>query len=420
MEKQKQLYDKAKVYYRDGDFRNSDFAVYAIQLFHALYPGQRQSADHDVKFSAFKNVLADWFKTSHDFDKDALKREIASRVNKEGWKQHRIIFGVPVKLKPRTPFPFKRSLKINDVIFRRRRWEQVRKLDNKTFEKELIEVHKKERYEELAAKRIIVQRYVFFEAEAWAPREFIAVDKVHDAFALFTACATVTQERFTTVYYYLSSGVKSRKPILNPYLLYVKGNPMTGSYIATGLSLTLPDADLNFTTDERKVRVYKRYLQIMVAPKPTPIEQRIKSVVLEFDKAFQLTDPHLRALSLWRCLELTTRTSSQGTRKQEDIVAIISNYRQDDPWKEQGKIIAASRNRYVHEGEEFTHGTRDHYLVWLQEYVSAALALLMWMRSHRIGKTFHEIDDFFDVYPFTIAALELAAKMLRARKRLKK
>lgn len=419
MEKQKQLYEKAKAHNKEGDFRNNDFAVYAIQLFNLLYPGQNHQADHDVRFSAFKNVLSDWFKAARAYDANDLKKEISNHVNKDKWQEYHVVFGVPLKLRNKDGFPFRQSIKLTDVTVYRRSWAAVKNIDQGAFRKELLEIHQKERYDELTAMRIIQKQYLFFEAKIWAARESIAVNKVHDAFALFTTAATVAQERFSTVFYYGNSGIKSRKPILNPYLLYIKGNPTTGAYVAANNSLELPDADVRFVDDKRKMNTYKNYLRIMLASKPTSVEQRIRSVATEFDKALQLTDPHLRALSLWRCLELATRTANQDTRKQEEIIAIIASYRQDDPWKEQGKVIASFRNKYVHEGEGLTYDTRDHYLCWLQEYVSAALSLLFWMKIHGIGKTFNEIDDFFDMYSASEETLELAAKMLRAKKRLK-
>ena len=261
MEKQKQLYEKAKAHNKEGDFRNGDFAVYAIQLFDILYPGQLHRADYDVRFSVFKNVLSDWFKNSRDYNRDALKSEVNRRVNKEPWKKHRIVFGIPLKMKPHAPFIFQRSLKVNEVTFRRRTWDAVSKIDDGAFKKELVEVYRKERYSGLDTDHIIRSMY-FFEAEVRAGRESIAINQVFDAFALFSAAVTVAQERFTTVYYYLSAGVKSRKPVLNPHLLYVKGNPTTGAYVANDVPLAVPDADLNLTDDKVKVRVYQKYLRI--------------------------------------------------------------------------------------------------------------------------------------------------------------
>jgi hypothetical protein len=417
MDKQSQLYEKAKENYREGGPHDDNFAVYTIQLFDALYPGRQHQPDHDVRYSAFQNALDEWLKAARAYDALELKKDISARINKDGWKKHHIIFGIPVKVSGGAKFPFQRSLTIDDVTLRRKSWQYVRKVDAGAFKKELVDIYKKERYTDLQIDRILSHQ-VYFEAETYAPREIIAVNKVHDAFSLFTACASVSQQRLTTVYYLFSNKVKNRKPILNPYFLYVKGNPTTGAYTANGIPVDLPDESLGFTKDEKKLRTYKKYLKIMIAKHPTPVEKRIRSLVMELDKAFQLTDPHLRALSLWRCLELATRQANGDTRKQEDITNIIGSWRSDELWKEQGKLIAKSRNLFVHEGEEFTHETRDHYLAWLQQYVSAALALLMWMRSHRLGKTADEIDDFFDMYPNSKQTLEIAAKMLRAKKKL--
>jgi hypothetical protein len=417
MDKQEQLYKKAKSHFREGGFHNDDFAVYAIQLFNALYPGQHHQPDHAVRYSAFENALSDWFKESRPYNSQKLKEDISKRVNPDGWKKYHVIFGVPVKVKGRAKFPFAKSLTVDGVTFHRKSWGYVQSVDNGAFEKELLETYKNERYTGQQAARILFHQ-LYFEAEVYAPREIIAVNMVHDAFSLFTACASISQGRFTTVYYHFSNRVKSRKPILNPHLLYVKGNPTTGTYTSNGIPPEMPDEALEFTNDAGKLRTFKRYMKIVFAEQPTPVEKRIRTLIVEFDKAFQVTDPHLRALSLWRCLEVATRKANNETRKQEDIVNILGSWRADDLWKEQGKLIAGSRNLYIHEGEEFTHETRDYYLVWLQEYVSAALALLMWMKRHNLGKTSAEIDDFFALYPSPKATLEIASKMLRAKKKL--
>ena len=419
MPKLKQLYDNAKKHYRKGELFNSDFAVYEIQLFDGLFGKAKQRAEHDVQFSAFQNILSDWLDHSREFDASHVAREVRDRVNKEGWQKYHVIFGVPVKMKHTTDFPFKRTMKIDDVAFSRKSYSAIRKIDGGIYEKELRDAYKKERYSELDVSRILVKYYVFFEAQTRAPREQVAVNKIHDAFELFTASATMAQERFKTVRYYLSPGIKSRKPILNPYALYVRGShPNTGVYVASGRSIELPEASIEFTKDKHKVLVYKKFLHILKKDKPLPIEERIKEVSREFDKALSVTDPHLRALSLWRCLEYATRKKDRSTRKQEDIISIIASWRPDEPWKEQGKLILKSRNQFVHEGKEFTYHTRDYYLGWLQEYVSANLALLIWMREHSIGKTLQGIDDFFDMYPRSGAALEVASIMLRAKRKL--
>lgn len=418
MEKQKKLYDQAKIHYQKGQIHNSAFAVYEIQLFYQLYPGNRSRADHDVRFGAYENVLTAWLDTSNDFDGALMRSEIDNKVKKEGVREYQIIFGIPIKMANGVPFPFARTMKINNVSFTIKSWRYVDRVDGGAYREELLDVHRKERYDAHSAERILNTSYTLFEARTWAPRESIAINQVHEAFSLFTAAATVTQERYRTVHYYSSSGIKGRKPIPNPYLLYAKGKPKTGAYIVMGQSLSFPDEALDFTKDKTAISIYKNYLKIMLAAKPTPIEERIRVTILEFDKALESREPHLRGLSFWRCMELATRKSDGATRKQEDILAIVTNFRQDDPWKQRGKLVAAFRNQYVHEGEELYHYTRDFYLIWLQEYASAVLSVLLWMRKHGVGGDAKEIDSFFDLYQMPSQTLRLASRMFNAVKRV--
>lgn len=127
MDKTQAIYNSAKSYYKKGNHPNNPFTVYEVQLFYKLF-GHKRTADYDVKFSAFKNILNTWLDEGREFDKAVFLSEVKARITKEHIQRFDIIFGIPVKLRGSAVFPFKRSLKVKNIKFTRKSYEQVKKV----------------------------------------------------------------------------------------------------------------------------------------------------------------------------------------------------------------------------------------------------------------------------------------------------
>ena len=153
----------------------------------------------------------------------------------------------------------------------------------------------------------------------------------------------------------------------------------------------------------------------------TPISNRLQNFLFEYAKAMDETVFSNIQLRLWRCLEIATGRPNH-TRSGEEIILILSKYSKDLIWKQQGNIIREFRNAFVHEGldiEATVWHSGDRYLFWTQQYVDAALRILLWMRSNNIGKKpsgTEEIDYFWNIYKIDPGKSHIASKLFRSRK----
>lgn len=424
-ERLKQFYGKVRSHYAEGRFPESrPYLVYADRFYSLIYKLGDPSPESELRYSAFMNVLEDWIRGDKELDLQKFKQEVQAKIKSGRPKEYTIFFGVPVKQGLGADFPFKKSLTVKNVQFQKVSYRTVSRLSNGTYLDAVVNSYEKRGFNRGSALIAIESSYAFFKAKVTEHRENTAVNKVSSAFEAFSAAVTIAQERFTTVETWGGS-IKSRKAILNPYTFFVdkaSANPhYENLYQVQDSQFKLPEQTLNLTKDKKKYARYKKYLAILSKEKPTPIEQRISAFLLEFDRAFETEHAHLRALGLWRCLEVATRPAGGATMKEKEIIAIISKFYTGEVWKIQGEIILESRNLFVHEGQSFLSQNRDHHLGWLQEYASATLSLLMWMYENNIGKkSVSEIEDFFSYYPDSNESLHIAQKIRLARQKMVK
>jgi hypothetical protein len=417
-EKNKKLYDGAKKYHgRQGALLNP-YLVYVESLYSALYSTKYNLTEKDLTYSVFNSLLDDWINNNRDYDEDLLRNEFRAKYRRSS-NVRTVMFGIPTATETIRNFPFKRSLKIKKITFRRRSFKYVNGIEKGRYIRDLSDQYGKERYPDFDYSHKLRNNYIYFTAEVRANSDIVAVNRTLELFQWFAASASVAEERFIHTQSFGYNQTKARKSVTNPGLIYlVDGHPETALYISASYDLAIPTAHLRTERRDRTKKQYKKYLKVFQIEKPTIIDKRIKQVILEFDAALQATDPHTRALNLWRCLELASKKSGQQ-RTQADVISIFSNFYKDDFWPEIGKLILKARNSYVHEGVELSSETRDHYLIWLQTYASAALSLLFWMKEHHLGETVDQIDNFFDLYSKSDLTLSIAKKMLDARNKSK-
>ena len=410
------LYDKAAEYHRNENaIFNDSFKVYAESLYIALSGSTVPPEEQNLRYSIFHNLLENWISHQRKFNKDKFTKELNSRFNKKQVKNHTFYFGVHVVRSSEAYFPIKRQLTIKGVKLNVVTYESFKRATKGIYFQNLVDEYKKQNYTNDAWIQSVIHReYVYFKATTASVDETISANRIMEVFELFASAATLAQERGTKVQHWGSGQIKTRRPIQTPYLFYWKEAKNEYTSILTGLSSKIrkPDGKLTFTNDEKRIKSFNRYLRIISKQNPRPIEARIRELSLEFNNALGVSDPHLRMLSLWRCLEIATRFSNGATRRQKDIISILSKYYTNDYWKEQGNLILSLRNGYVHQGKQLSHQNRDDYLGWFQDYVSASLSQLMWMHTKSIGITDEtEIDAFFDLYTMPYESLGVAKKM---------
>lgn len=415
-DKLEHLYNKAVKYHRkDNTPFNDPFKVYSEKLFMSLYGGSIPDEEKSLRYSIFRNLLNSWIEDSKSFSKQKFLKELNFKLNRRHKKTHTFYFGVHIKRSPNTPFPFKKQCKISGITFKIVSLQSVIKASKGVYIDNLIQDYKKQNFTDNEwIQNTINNDYIYFKAITTSIDEVVAANKIMGAFELFTAAASLAQERHSRVQYWSYEGIKNRKPIQNPYMLFWKEakDEITSIMVDLGSNIKRPEGSLTFTQKKEKMNLFKIYLSILAKQPTTPIETRIKDFSLEFDKALDVKDPHLRMLSMWRCLEVATRLSNGATRRHKDIINILSKYYTNDYWKEKGDLVLSLRNSYVHEGKQLLYSNRDDYLGWVQDYASASLSQLMWMRNKSIGiKNAYEIDAFFDLYTKSSEVFNVAKKM---------
>lgn len=421
--KAKSYYDKALQNFKtERSFGDDGYEVYAQCLFDLLYGKDVKSEEKQLKNSVFHNLLAEWMKDKKDFSLSGFRNDMQKRYNKRKKRDaYSFVFGVHLK-SSRNNFPYKKHFKLLDTDFEIITYKKASALTDENYTKELADLYTKKRYQTQWIARTLRNDYIFFKASTRSIDSIVAANKVTTAFELLTASATVAQERHARTYH-TSGTIKSKQPILQPHSIYWldTNNVYEASLVILGADIQVPDASLSFTEDEIKLKNFKRYLGIINKLKLSPIEQRIRDVIFEFDRALGLTDPSSRMFSMWKCLEIASRLENGSTRKYSEIIEIIKNYHDSEVVNEKARLVLEARNEYVHQGVTIDYEKRDNYLRWVHDFVSAYLGLLMWMRSKKIGlKSSSDIDKLFDFYRQSDQDLAIAGKLLYARRKYKK
>jgi hypothetical protein len=424
-EKAKNYYDKAVAAKVKDHPIDKSFSLYKERLYTLIFQKRLDTSERDVLYGAFVNVLDSWIESARSFELEAFKNEIENRVMSGRPKTHDIYFGVPLREQITHQFAFSVKMSFKDITFKKASYRSISSLGSGAFIKALAEDYQKLGHSKLEVSRTLKDHFIYIKASTSAVHESIAIQKVLDAFEIFSACVNVAHESNHYVTTYANRmGVKSRRPVVLPISLYTDHkNPQVGIHQVIidlpGDSVLMPDAKLRDFKEYKKR--YDRLKRFVSGQQLTPIAQRLQSVLLQYDRALGCKDPHLRALSFWRCLEIATAKNSQA-RTHDEILSILSGYRTDEVWQEMGKLIKEQRNYYVHYGRELSLDNRDNYLNWQQAYATAILEVLVYMCLKKIGsekggageKT---INDFFDMYQLPSSKLQLGTWIKHRRSR---
>ncbi len=416
--KAKFYYEKAlKAYKSEKSFDDDEFEVYAQRLTEVLFSNKTSSEESQLRDSVFMNLLHDWVKDKREFSLMDFKAEMKDRYKKrKSWKRYSFVFGAHVKYSNRATFPFKRQFTINGRRFKIISKSVANKYTDGNLRKELTGLYRKKRYDMLWINNVLDSQYIYFFASIYSIDDIVAANKLMSEFNLFSSCASLAQERNTRIF--LAKNIKSRKPIQNPHILYwlEADNPFTAVLTVLGSEIEAQESSLSFTSDMKKMKSFKRYLRILNKKKLSPIEKRLKDVILEFDRALSVTEPNLRMLGMWKCIEIASRLSDGTTRKYAEIIDIIRKYHNSEVIEEKAKLVLEARNAYVHQSVGLDYDKRDSYLRWLQDFVNAYISLLMWMHANKIGaKVAEEIDTLLNFYQQSDEDLKLASHLLNAR-----
>lgn len=422
LERARQLYLQTQKAYKTGqpDFFNRVFAVPAEKLYQEMCNVCKLDIgdEHRRPFRlTFDSRLRKMLYDKKVFDANYLGKDIVKTIEKQPQEKYTVYFGVPIKKSSNTPLPFGKTVTSGGVTFEH--------ISHKQFER----AHKKECLDEYYRKCESNMR--FGESRDWVMREFYyfraiimsnsdetAANRAIDAFEILYACASVAQNGNS--YKHTLGGTKTKsRSVMAPagLLLTTSANHSKCELLWTSDIRMSSDESLTFTSNNNRNTRYRLYRR--VCREDTPISKRIKLVILEFAKALHVQDPHIRQLSLWRCLEVATGKHG-SSRTEQEIIKILGNYYKDSThWRQQGEIIKDVRNKFVHQGaalESDVWGSVDKYLNWTQEYVDVVLSILLWMRKNELGKkNSNDIDDFFDLYVKTDRTLKIAGKMLKGR-----
>ena len=353
-----------------------------------------------------------------DFDENYLGKDIRNTISKRTPKTYLVDFGVPVQKNSRTALPFGKTFTLEGVTFKQISLKQFeRPHKNKeclTRYYDKFETNLRKRQD----RNFLARKLFYFRAKVSGGNYNDALSLVDNAFRAIYSSATVAENGNSLKHSMFGGGIKSRSILFPMGIMLIAKEGHIDCEIAWDADIRATvDQSIEFTSKPEKVKKYRAYRKAW--SESSPISRRIKKVLIEYSNAFHSTEPHLRQLGLWRCLEIAT--SKNGTsRPEEEIIQIIATYyRKDEAWRQRGKIIKKARNNYVHNGaylEQDEYGSVDRYLNWTQDYVDAVLGMLTVMRKNGIGKNNEsEIDAFFDQYPQSNEALNIAKIILQHR-----
>ncbi len=421
-ERAKQLYLQAKKGWKPNtlDFFGNERVALELLLDDMLViAGVDSEYKHRDEFrQAFYSRVRESLNKGADFDEHNLGKDIIKTINKRTPKTYFVDFGVPVQKSIRTPLPFGKTLKIDEVTFKQISIEQFERPHKNN--DCLASYYTK--FDDNIRKRqdrgFLSRKLLYFRAKVSSGNYSDALRLVDSAFRAIYASATMVENSHTLKHSMFGANVKSRSILFPMGIMLISKEGHKDCNIAWDADIRAnADQSIEFTNKPKKLAKFRVLRKAW--SENTPISKRIRKVLTEYANAFHSTDPHLRQLGLWRCLELAT-SEGGNSRPEEEIIKIISTYyRKDEAWRQRGKIIKKVRNNYVHNGtylEQDEYGSVDRYLNWTQEYVDAVLGMLLVMRKTGIGKkTESEIDAFFDQYPKSNEALNVAKIILQHR-----
>ncbi len=441
-EKAKQLYQQCQIAYKNasvsGDIWNEgDKEIYMPSFFDNSYNIPAELLFRELQTSSniptgtreeFYHRLAILVGRGAEYGLNRLRQN--KNVNTIS-KKFEVFFQVYFRKKQHDSGLFNRQITMNGVVFK---W-----CNNRTFSKI---VSKFESKENMAADKtnIIfgngfgglynIRRSSIFpeidnEANLYAIKATIegsnyveATEKVAAAFSNFTGCVNTAQS-FGSQSFNISEGTpepRSAVECIGVFLVKNKSENKINILWSSSKKHTLPSQTIDITTNKSKKELFKGLLQAFNGS-PSPVAKRLQYVTLEYALAIGTEDPNLRLLGFWRCLEITTRKSSEN-RKEKDVIKIFQSYHSDIPhWRQQGELILSARNAYVHQGMSSQLKTsNERYLNWSQQYAEVAIKILLYLYKNRsTWATENDIDIFFDFYSKPDQALELASELLTLR-----
>ena len=420
--KVRQFYLKASDTYDSNVYGNDSFEVYSELLSKIIIGSNIPAEEASLKNSVFNNVLIKWIKKEREFSLKELKTDVNNRYEK---RKHRalysFIFGIHIKLDSGTVFPFKHQFTINDTTFHIISKSIADKHTDGNLYKELHDIYSYQRHKNFWIHNVLHREYVYFKATINSFNNYVAANKVGNAFSLFSACVSLAQNvgRSTSG---TAEHIASLRPIHDPYYLYDLSaeNASTAILRLIGSDTKIQKCPLNITNDPQRLKLLKHYMAIVNKQRLNPIENRFKQVILEFNQSLDITDPDLRILSMWRCLEIATQLKDGDTRNYKDIINIIKKYhRNNDLINEKATLIMQARNNFVHRSKLVNYDSRNNYLKWIQDFTIVYIKLLLWMNQNNIN-TKNQINTFFNLYLMDNESLKISNQLIKSRQKTDK
>lgn len=422
-EKAKQLYLQAKRNWKPNSlpFFNSESRVPSELLLDVMLLISNIGSEYKHR-SEFRMIfykrLKELLNDKKDFNEKYLGLDIKRFIKNREPKTYLVYFGVPINISQATQLPFAENFTIDNVKFKRISFEQFEKPHKnkeclaRYYDKFERNLHQRQ------DRNYIAKNLYYFKASVSGSNYSDALSSVDNAFRILCTSATVAENSNTLKHSMMGGDLKSRSILFPMGIMLISTKKHESCELAWGSDVrATADQTIEFTTKPNKSKQYKTLKRIW--NENTPISKRIKLVVAEYANALHSTEPHIRQLGFWRCLEIATSKNNSSRPEKEIVQIIATHYRKDEAWKQRGEIIKKARNDYVHNGsylERDEWGSVDRYLNWTQEYLDAVLGMLLVMRTVGIGKkTESEIDAFFDQYPKSNEELNIAKILFQNR-----
>lgn len=241
----------------------------------------------------------------------------------------------------------------------------------------------------------------------------LAIDKVN----LLIQCLNTAQNigrRRLAIAGYNSDNLEKQIVVSETGRCFIEGGERFNKYYTPSPMVKAPTREYN--SSKNKKLLFNNILQA-ATDGHCFLKDRIRFVLQDLYVAYNSDNAGLRILSLWRCLEHTTRKNGE-TRKEKEIINIFKKRYSNRTWEEMGDLVVRARNQFVHVGVyagEQEYGS--NYLKWMQQYAEQSLTFLLYLYKNRdVWKNEEDLNMFFDIFQRSSKDLILSGKVFNLKK----